>query len=105
MEGWERPQLNIRLTARRKQLLLRIAEGAPAAGSPQRAFDRALDLATAALDETEASCERLAEVEAAVREMARAQSSDAASFREQLAAISKSLQDLRALIADVAAGE
>lgn len=101
--GWERRQMTVRLTAKRKELLRRLALRVPAAQTPQQAWDRALESALVAIDGEADFAERLAQIEETLARMDEASASQVARLEAAAVQVSQSVDALRTLLASVAA--
>jgi len=102
-DSWERDQLTIRLTKQRKERLMLLAGLERLSGGPGDAVDRALDLALS--ERPEDISERIATLEAAVRETEERRARDAAAAATELANVAASLDALRRLLAELAQEE
>lgn len=102
-DSWDRAQLTIRLTQRRKERLMLLAGLERLSGGPGEAIDRALDLALS--EQPEDVSERIAALEGAVRESEERRAHDAAAMAAELRKVAASLDALRGLLAELAQEE
>ena len=103
-KGWDRPQVTVKLTPRRKSLLCDIALGMPNGTTPRDAIERALEAAWASREEIaalEARIDSLEDtIEAADGERRREADRTLAAVAEVVAGIER----LHAMIASVGQG-
>lgn len=103
-DGWSRAQATVKLVGRRKRLLEQIARGHAPGCSPVEAMDRALELATTPDDDSDLA-NRLFAIEELLVLVDNARSGDAAKVEAQLAKLVASVDNLHALIAELAGAE
>ena len=104
--GWDRSELNIKLSKRRRAWLAVLTKDLAPGSTPTEAIDRALELAAlAAGDDGSAKEERLGDLEDAIERSAMEQRLATASVEESVRALAKGIEDLRALISEVASQE
>ena len=101
-KGWDRPQVTVKLTPRRKSLLCDIALGMPNGTTPSDAIERALEAAWASRQEIAALEARIDSLEDTIEAADGERRREADRTLAALAEMGASVARLHALIAAVA---
>lgn len=99
--GWDRPELNVKLSKRRRDLMAAVAKRLPAGATPTEVIDHALAEAAAAKDAAGLD-ERLLDLGDAIELATMEQRLATASIEASVKELARGLEALRALIAEVA---
>ena len=103
-KGWDRPQVTVKLTPRRKSLLCDIALGMPNGTTPSDAIERALEAAWASREEIAALEARIDSLEDTVEAADGERRREADRTLAAVADLGASVMRLHALIATVGDG-
>jgi hypothetical protein len=100
--GWDRTELNLKLSKRRRDLMVELAKRLAPGATPTEVIDYALSQAPVA-DGDAGAGERFADLEDAIERATMEQRFANASMEESIKALARGLEALRSLISEVAA--